>query len=465
MQSRDTPGAVTPHADYAARSDPVALRANSAPSIAGTHLHLFRSEVLAERQTQWLGTVLLTPRRSTYVFGLFALLATAAVLALLFLADFTRTARVSGWLQPEEGVVRVFAPRPGVVTTVHASEGAQVHQGAPLLTLSDEAQSAARGATQEQIALRLAERRQSLLQESRQRAALLGQQQRALRERIDALRDEEENIAHEIALLNSRVKIAERAEALHQRLAQEGFISDMRLQQVESETIEHRARAGALERNRITIQRERMALESELRDLPLKTRNEIALVERGVAELEQELAEAEARREIVVPAPQDGTVTAIVAVPGWYANVSVPLLSIVPSDAPLEAHLYSPSRAIGFVSAGQRVRLRYQAYPYQKFGQYEGTVKNVSRSAISPAEVPPQLSGVVSLSGAAGMQATISEPVYRITVGLEEQSVTAYGKQVPLQAGMLVEADVALENRRLYEWVLDPLYTLTGRWQ
>jgi len=34
---------------------------------------------------------------------------------------------------------------------------------------------------------------------------------------------------------------------------------------------------------------------------------------------------------------------------------------------------------------------------------------------------------------------------------------------VPLQAGMQLEADVELETRRLYEWVLDPLYTLTGK--
>ena len=432
----------------------------------GTNLELFRAEVLAARQSQWLGTLLLAPGRATYFFTLFSALAAAGILGLLVFADYTRTARVNGWLQPQGGVARVFAPRPGIVTALHVKEGEQVHRSEPLLTLSDEAQSAALGATQAEIARRIAKRRQSLLEELSQRNELLAQQQRALTNRITALRAEQSNIEREIAVLNARVRVAERAETLHKKLSQQGFISEMRLQQVESETLEQRARTTALERSRITIQRERMMLEGELVDLPLKSRNEIAAVERNIAQIDQEMAEAEARREIVVPAPQDGTVTAIVAAPGSYANASVPLLTIVSGSAPLEAHLYSPSRAIGFVSPGQRVRLRYQAYPYQKFGQYEGTVKSVSRSAISPGELPPQLSGVANLAtAAAGPQAAAGEPVYRITVGLENQGITAYGNAMPLQAGMLLEADVVIDKRRLYEWVLDPLFTLTGKWQ
>jgi len=359
-------------------------------------------------------------------------------------------------------VARVFAPRPGVVTTLHVKEGAQVHKNEPLLTLSDEAQSAALGATQAEIASRIAKRRQSLLAELGQRNELLAQQQRALTHRIAALRSEQSSIEREIEVLNARVRVAERAETLHKKLSEQGFISEMRLQQVESETLEQRARTTALERSRITIQRERMMLEGELVDLPLKSRNDTASVERSIAQLEQEMAEAEARREIVVPAPQDGTVTAIVAERGSYANASVPLLTIVSGSAPLEAHLYSPSRAIGFVSPGQRVRLRYQAYPYQKFGHYEGEVTSVSRSPVAAGELPPQLP---QAAAAAGSTPAPGEPLYRIAVALKRQTVSAYGHDTRLQPGMLLEGDVALDRRRLYEWVLEPLYTLTGKFK
>lgn len=432
-----------------------------APSGGPVSIPLFRPEVLAERRTQWLGTVLLAPQRSHRAFTLVAALAAAAIIALLFFAEFTRTARVNGWLVPHEGMVRVFAPRPGVVTGLHVTEGAPIRRGELLLTLSDELQSATLGATQAQIARRLAERRESLLDERHQQERLLAQGQRALADRVAALRSEQTQIEREIELLQARVAIAARVAAMHSDLHKQGFISEMRMQQVEAERLEQRARLGALERNRLTIVRERLSVEAELKDLPLKSRKEIAGIERGIAQLAQERAEAEARREIVVPAPQDGTVTAIQAVMGANAGTSVPLLSIVPHDARLEAHLYSPSRAVGFVRPGQRVLLRYQSYPYQRFGHYEGMVASVSRSAVSPGELPPQLAGLTSLTGAAG--SATAEPIYRITVALARQTVTAYGRPVTLQPGMLLEADVALERRRLYEWILDPLYAVTGK--
>jgi membrane fusion protein len=229
---------------------------------------------------------------------------------------------------------------------------------------------------------------------------------------------------------------------------------------VESELIEQRARLAAAERGRLTAVRERMNIEAERADLPLRMGQGTALLDRGIAQLEQERAEAEARREIVVVAPHDGTVTAIHAVLGAKADAGTPLLSIVPPASRLEAHLYAPSRAIGFVRAGQRVQLRYQAFPYQRFGHYEGVVAGVSRAALSPAELPAQLAGLTSVTGAA---AGAAEPLYRITVNLASQTVTAYGAKNALQPGMTLEADVALERRRLFEWVLDPLYAVTGR--
>lgn len=420
---------------------------------------LFRPEVLAQRQTQWLGTVLLAPRLSFRFFTAFAAAATLAIAVLLFATDYTRKARIAGWLVPQQGLVRVLAPQAGVVTELFVKEGAEVRKGQSLLVLSSELQSAALGATQAEIARRLAERRDSMAEERRQQRRLLTQQTQALTDRLTVLRSEQRQIEREIATQESRLHLAEKGEERQRELRERGFLSDQQLQAAEEAKLDQAAKLRALERGRITMQRERLTLESELKDLPYKFQAQFANIERNMAEVAQELAEAEARREIVIPAPQDGTVTAIQAEPGGRANATVPLLSIVPTGARLEAQLLGPSRAVGFVRPGQRVLLRYQAYPYQKFGHYEGVVEHVSRSAVSPGELPPQLAGLTGLYGAA------NEPFYRITVSLARQAVTAYGEPVALQPGMQLEADVVIESRKLIEWVLDPLYTLTGKWQ
>jgi membrane fusion protein len=420
---------------------------------------LFRGEVLVHTRAQWLGPVLLAPRVSHRVFTIVGLIAAAAILGLLFGASFTRTASVSGWLVPKQGVVRVMAPRAGVVTALHVAEGAAVRKGQPLLTLSDDLQSAAYGGVQAEVSRQLAERRQSLADERRQQQRLLAQQKRALADRVAALHAEAKQLEREVDLLNARVEIARRNEALHREQFVQGYISEMRLQLIQSETLEQVVRLGALERALISARRERTTAAAELNDLPLKQLKELALIDRGLAQLGQERAESEGRREIVVSAPGDGTVTAIHAIVGAGANAAVPLLSIVPADDKLEAHLYGPSRAMGFVQPGQQVRLRYQAYPYQRFGHYEGTVASVSRSAVNPSDLPVQIAGLTGVNAATG-----GEPMYRVVVEPASQSVQAYGQGRALQPGMTLDADVSLERRRLAEWVLEPIYAITGKW-
>jgi membrane fusion protein len=458
---RQLPSNVTSATDSGTDNRPLSTaiieRTGLVPSGTRRGEQLFRKQVLTERQTQWMGTVLLAPRRSDRWFTLGAVLTMLAILGLLFFGEFTRKARVGGWLVPQQGLMRVFAPQPGVVAQLYVKEGAQVRKGERLLRLSGELESATLGATQAEIVRRLIELRDALRDERRQQERLLTQQQRTYANRLSALHSEVNQVEHDIGTMKARVALAERNAKANRSLRDQGFISEQQLQLVEADRLEQHSRLGALERQQIELGREQVTLQGELNDLPVKTRAELATIERNMATAEQELAQAEARREIVVPAPQDGTVTAILIEEGGHANISAPLLSIVPAGANLEAHLYSPSRAVGFVRPGQHVLVRYQAYPYQKFGHYEGVVASISRSAVNPTELPPQLAGVIR-------GVTEPEPVYRITVGLARQTVTTYGRQVDLQPGMQLEADIALETRRLYEWVLDPLYTVTGKW-
>jgi membrane fusion protein len=418
---------------------------------------LFRTEILAERQTQWLGTVLLTPQISHRLFVGFALFTTTSVLSLLFFGRFTHKERVSGLLVPEAGLVQVFAPQVGVVTEVYVQEGAAVKKGQPLFVLSGELESSVLGATQREVARRLGARRESLLAEKGQRERLWLQQKRSLASRLLQIESEEAQLASEIATQKRRVSLAVTSEKRQRTLLAMDLVADVQVQEAVENRLDQESKLGALVRFKIFTHREQLTLAGDLADLPLKSQAEIAALERSVAAIDQELAEVEARREVVVPAPASGTVSALQAERGVRAGASVPLLSIVPSGSQLEAQLFGPSRAIGFLRPGQKVLLRYQAYPYQKFGHYEGTVKRISRSAMNPSEMPTQLSGLTSLFAS-------TEPVYRITVDLGEQTVTAYGQTVALQVGMQLEADVLIEERRLVEWILEPLFTLTGNW-
>jgi membrane fusion protein len=98
------------------------------------------------------------------------------------------------------------------------------------------------------------------------------------------------------------------------------------------------------------------------------------------------------------------------------------------------------------------VRLRYRAFPASKFGHHRGTVVSISRHALDVQSVALLAPGTPAPGSA-----------YRLLVELDRQYVQAYGARRPLIAGMLVEADIIGERRKLYEWLLEPLYSVTGR--
>jgi membrane fusion protein len=276
-------------------------------------------------------------------------------------------------------------------------------------------------------------------------------------QRIAALQDEQKFLTKEIDLQRTQLQLNEQIEQRMRTLRNRDIVTEPRREEAERERIQQAAKLQGLERTQAALQREYLQMAAALRELPLKRLTQLAEIDRNVAALEQELAEAEARREIVIVAPHDGIVTGLQVELGGGAQPSVPLLSIVPAQATLQAQLFSPSRGIGFLREGQRVLVRYEAFPYQKFGFHEGTIVSVSRSAVSPAEMTQQLAGLTALYGS-------NEPIYRITVNLHQQTVTAYGQPMPLQAGMQLEADVLLERRRLVEWMLEPLFSISGKW-
>lgn len=433
---------------------PASALTGSQSAVADQSTPLFRAEVLAERQTPWLGSVMTTPSVPHHLMAGFAALTILAIASLLYFGTYAREEHLAGLLVPQKGIVRVFPPQPGVIGEIKVQEGDTIKRGMPLVTLSGETQSSAAGATQAGTVRNLKEQLATLDTEASKKRELLKQQKRGLTSRIEALKGEESQLDQEITLQQNRVALADKSVTRQTQLAQKGFISEQGLQLSQETSVEQAGKLRNLMRNRMAIIRDRIELEGLLSELPMKSFAEVAAINRNKSQISQEISQAEVRREIVIPAPQDGTVTAIQAERGGPANTSTVLLSIVPSGADLEAHLFAPSRAIGFLRTGQSVFLRYQAFPYQKFGHHVGIIESISRATLSANDLPIRVG-----------TATNTEPVYRVTVRVPKKAMLVNGEPVALQPGMQLDADVVLERRRLIEWMLEPIYSLTGKWR
>ncbi len=411
----------------------------------------FREEVGREQARSSMGSIVLIRPLSFALLTAAALSLAAVVLAYLVLAEYAKKAPLAGTLVPASGAIRVVAQQAGLVRDRRVREGEKVAAGEALLRLVDARATPGDGlvgsATVALAARRIAQVRR---QRDETRAASRAEQA-AIAGRIAGLEAELLELGGEIEAVASRETLSRRSLARLEELGRRGFASPAQHQQKEEEALDLRSRRHASARARLALEREIAGLRAAAAETRARSLAQLSALDGQVAALDQERIERRAQAEAVVNAPAAGTVAAILVEPGQVVASGATLLTLLPEGSPLQAHLFAPSRSVGFIRAGQEVLLRYPAFPFQKFGSHRARVLSVSRTAIAPAEL-----GFAPSDGS-------REPLYRVKVALEAQTVAAYGRAEPLQAGMQVEADVLLDRRRLIEWVFEPVFSLAGR--
>jgi membrane fusion protein len=172
-------------------------------------------------------------------------------------------------------------------------------------------------------------------------------------------------------------------------------------------------------------------------------------VENQVLEVESKINEMEAQEFIKVAATTSGQVSALSVRNGQRVETGDPLMSIANPEAELLIALKVPSSAIGFLEKGQKAILKYDAFPFQTFGAKRGIIMSVSTAATAKTESETPTSEV--------------EAAYIVDVRPQEMAITARGERRPLKIGMKVTAEIQLEKRKLIEWLLEPLYSISGR--
>jgi membrane fusion protein len=410
---------------------------------------LFRQEAIDAQREKLLGAVSVARPVPWWVFTALAVSFAVALLLFVFLGESTRRERVDGFLALDTGVARLLAPEAGVLAELMVREGEEVAEGAAVARLSLERTTSA-GASSSELVQRELQGRLSTLQSETEQARLLAEQQAAqLRVRIANLQRELAQFDTELKLQNTRVAAARTDFDRAQDLRKEGFYSDSKLSEMRNAVLDQQVRLQSLIREKAATERELSAAQAELPTIETRARQAADQLARARSEVQQGIVQEQARREIMIRAPFAGVVTNIAPARGDSLAADAPIATVVPKGSGLHAQLLVPTRAIGFVQPGNEVVLRYEAFPFQRFGHYRGTVEAISRTVWSPGERLGPLAA--------------KEPVYRIDVKLDQQSVVANGQAFALRPGMLVNADLLLEKRTVFEWVFEPVLELRER--
>lgn len=410
---------------------------------------LFRQQAVDAQKQRLYGSISLAQPASIYGVALVLSMIVVMIAVFLFVSEYTRKETVRGYLVPEKGVLKTYASRAGTIEQLHVSEGELVLKGQPLATLVLR-QGTSSGAQLSQVVVEQYKLQLlSLVAELKIQDEI---EQKELQRVKQAIKD----VDAKLVAYNELMQIAEDKLSLQEnklsqqdRLFNDGYLSLSEYQDKQQQSLTLKQELHNARTSVINLRAERNSLLAQLALLPSEYALKRSNIERQQADLQRVISETETNYRYVIEAPESGVVAAIPVVEGEFIASSRPLLTLLPENAVLVAELLMPTRSSGFMEVGHTAKLRFDAFPYQRFGSITSEVVRIDKSLV--------------VDGEADLPFQLTEPVYRVRTKLSRQQVVAYGEAFPLKAGMLFEADIILDKRSLIEWILDPIYSLKGR--
>src|SRR4051794_5621126 len=328
-------------------------------------MSLFRAEAIEFQRYRQLGNTAAVQPFWIGITAWFLIISTAAILAFLCIAQYSRKETAVGYLTPSSGTSKVFAPRRGTIKAVHVKEGDTVAEGQPLLTV-DTDQIAEDGVDVNATMLDTLTAQKKLLHENieaEERRA--GSEKERLSSLQRGLETELSQIQNQTKLQQERVKVAQSELDAADQLHAKGYMTAVELKRRQVQVLDQKQSISSLNQQLAARQNQLTETRFNLQQLPTMMAQKVQALRNELATADQRIAEIHRRRAYVVRAPSDGRVTSLQATGGQDADPQRLQLEIVPADAVLRGELFPPARAIGFIQAGQAVRILYDAFPYQ----------------------------------------------------------------------------------------------------
>lgn len=413
---------------------------------------LFRPEVLESQQiSRHTGEILLTQSLPLWSITLGGVIVTLSIILFLSLGEFTRKERVFGLTVPGHGALRLTAQDRGIVSASHVTEGAHVSAGDLLFEIRQHRFSDL-GDTQILIEQNLENQSEKLVNEISNRISQAQQEEASLKEKSNLLVQEIDSIKTEISLQAQQVDTKKRLAESMRPLFEKRIIPEFDYQQLVSAHIDQKARLESLKRELLALKSRQMEILNEVRSVQLRAKADQSALERTLLSTQQQSLVQRGSHLSHIKAPVSGIVTNILVDTGRQLEAGDALATLLPQGMELDIQVFIPSNAIGFLKPGQQVKLRFDAFPYQKFGVYAGELTELSHVDVPLQELQVRFPHL--------MQKYQGMTFFRATVHPESQAIQAYGEPVPLKAGLTLEADIHMERKRLIEWVFDPILAL-----
>ncbi|MGF1684411.1 HlyD family secretion protein [Photobacterium minamisatsumaniensis] len=415
--------------------------------------HLYRPEYFEAQRITCEGRILLNTSFNQNIYLCLSILILIALVAFITIGEYTRRETLVGLISPLGGMVKVQANDSGYVEKLFVKEGDKVESLTPLYEIKTERFDESGIGVKKRILASIENQYQLIVERRQQETEKTDFERQALVEDIVRLDSEINILKNVLNLSKDELVLTKKLVNKQEALLKNNFLSELDYQKQQLDLISKQSQAETHNLNLQRLQREKQSLITNLTNLDINLNITLKDLDRQLEAMTQSKVEFLYQSDSQVRSPIKGIVASILTEEGHSVINGQPLLIIVPESEQAFVELYAPSRSIGFMKVGQNVRLRFDAFPYEKFGVQSGTIISVSRSSVAPEMIANRRL----------IKNTEVEGLYQVKVELSKPTITVYGREESLVSGMTVVGDIELDTRKIYEWIFEPLYTIKGK--
>lgn len=382
------------------------------------------------------------PRPWTWLTGLIVVIALTAAM-FLATAEYSRKESVRGWLVSREGVARISHSTAGVVESIVTTSGDTVQAGDPILYLSRNTFLEDGRNSGDELLMELRKQVDAIERRAGLLRAKADIEKKSIRTQLEGIEKQQGLIARRETEQQRRLDVSRDKLLRLKAAARDGAVTRWEVMRQEDEQAVLQQVLGQMKQSEIALKGEFEQLNSRIRSLPIETERSISRLDSERSQLQQRITELESRQRVVLKSPIAGKLASVEIHQGGTVAPNQLLATVLPEELALVAEVYVPSSAVGFIEHGQNVRLMYDAFPQQQFGAFSGRVERVSDFVLLPSEVPQTF--------------FLREATFKVHISIESDSIAMPAGSAMLRPGMLLAAEIILENRSLADWLLEPL--------
>ncbi|MEG7371180.1 HlyD family secretion protein [Serratia marcescens] len=414
---------------------------------------MFRQEAINSQKMKWRGRALLLPGIPLWLTTGLCALFLIAFLVFIIAGTYTRRVNVSGEVTTDPRTINVYSRAQGFIVKRFVNEGQVVRYGDPLYQI-DVSRSTRSGVVSDN-------QRKDIEDQLLRISSIIAHLENSKRSTLEALEKQKSQYTDAFKKSSDIIRRAEEGINImknnmenYQQYQKKGLINKDQLTNQTAIYYQQQNNllglSGQNEQNALQI----TSLESQIQTQAADFDNRVYQMELQRYELKKELVSTDASGEIIVRALSDGRVDSLSVTVGQMVNIGDSLVQIIPSKIK-NYHLviWVPNDAIPYISVGNNVNLRYEAFPAEKFGQFAGKIEMLSKTPASTQEMQ-------TYPGAPQNIQTTSIPYYKVIVKPEKQMVGYNGKMLSLENGMKAQTTLFLERRKIYQWMLSPFYDM-----